>query len=227
MLSRLKKIESSILSDLLCLFIIANFVGGCASFERNIGFKRFFTKKNQEQYFHEIELKDDQSLTVVAYPQNSSKGVYFAGPLLPILPVFWWPEYKFSLDDNEMLQVSCNIYYSPGRNYLDKRKDGYYNTSKKGMELIDHRRLQDQDLCIEVTIILENGEEISPVTTETVHGKGQATIFTFAVLAREISSYTLRVKKIATLEQERISLENVSYTFRRFDRKEFKFFSPM
>ncbi len=118
--------------------------------------------------------------------------------------------------------MNCGISYNPGKKYLEKRKDGFYNLTEEGVKLIKNRRLRGLDKCISLTVILSNGEIVPPDSTN----EEILVQFTFNLPLEKTKRFKYKITEIESASGEKI-LVNFEGEMKLEDKTRFRFFSPM
>lgn len=191
--------KKKIFAALLIIF----FGIGCVSIERDL----YFRDKNQSVswsssapqpgvLFHSesILLDSDGSITLHTEVVNRAEGSYFWGFIVPVVPVFFLPQFQFHLNKNENLKIHCTVSYAPDNRYLkkDPKKDWYF-LSEEGIRISEERLKKGYDTCGTMELTLSDGTEVKPIAVTTEKGNS---FFEFKYPIEKISEFTFVITEI-------------------------------
>ena len=215
---------------LISLIVGQFFITNCVSIERDIYFKNKISTDEKNigatrpgTYFRSspIEVENSYKREITMNIQNYSDGSYFWGFVIPILPVFFLPQMKFSLNSNELLKVNCVVGVNFGPEYLQKyegtmpfSRNDMYVLNKKGLELSEKVEKTNPERCTKVQIILKNGQILNPIIdtdSKKLPFGFERNSFTFPIVAATLSEFKVTVTEIT------LNNDDILKTNREFD----------
>lgn len=183
---------------LLTLFIVSGF--SCASVERDLYFRNrnesvsWFSKAPQPGISFRsepIKIDDSGSISISTEVMNRASGSYLWGFIVPIVPVFFLPQFQFHLNQTENLKIQCSIGFNPDKRYLKQDPDhDWYYLSDEGIKILQRRALKGSDNCITMEVVLSDGAVLKPLAATTNNG---FTIFEFDHAAEKLKEFTYKV----------------------------------
>lgn len=199
--------------------LLAFLLSSCVSIERDIYFKnpesselKSIGSSRPGSSFESspIKVKDQYDREVYLNITNHAEGSYLWGVVIPILPVFFLPQMKFSLDSQENLKIRCNIDVHYGPQYLKKWEKAdnrdLYILNEEGVKLAEMIAKTDKDTCSLLRIQLPNGQSVSPTKIE-FEDKSMIAIFTFAIPAASLSEFSIIINEIKLFTGENIKTD--------------------
>lgn len=193
-------------------------ISGCVSIERDIYFKEKSSEDEKTMEanrpggifrFSPLSVTDQYDRSVQVSVLNHASGSYLWGIVIPVIPVFFLPEFKFSLDKNEKLKIQCLIqpYYGP--QFLETYEH-FGNTkltrlNEKGLELAKKLDKLDLDTCTSATVHSMNGKFYQPIKIESsADPKYKSVIFTFDLPASAMTEFKVSIDEIQLNTGERL-----------------------
>ncbi len=162
--------------------------------------------KNITLISESIKLDPTGSISVHVEVLNKAQGSYFLGVLVPIIPVFFFPQFHFQLDEAENLKIRCTVNFNPDKKYLikDPNRDWYF-LSSEGVKFIEERHKNGFDTCASARVVLSDGKELKQISKRIENGN---TIFEFEFPAVKIKAFTLEVLEVQLYDGKKTSVDN-------------------
>lgn len=190
-------------------------LSSCVSIERDIYFKNKDSKDEKNisssrpgtnfVYFP-VKVTNQYDRNINVSISNYAEGSYLWGFIIPVIPVFFLPQMKFSLDKNERFKIRCQVGAHFGPQYLKKWEHAgsrdLYVLNNEGLELSEKIK-NTKDSCASVSISLPDGKNILPISTE-IDDKSMISVLTFDVPAASLSEFYISVSEIKLSTGEKI-----------------------
>lgn len=197
------------------IYILFFILSSCVSIERDIYFRNkdsndgkniSSTRPGSNFLYSPVKVTNQYDRSINISISNYAEGSYLWGFIIPVIPVFFLPQMKFSLDKNEHLKIRCQVGAHFGPPYLKKWEHAgsreLYVLNDKGLELSEKIK-NSKDSCASVSISLADGKNILPISTE-IDDKSMISILTFDVPAGSLSEFSINVSEIKISTGEKI-----------------------
>lgn len=181
-----------LLFNFLFLVFTLILVSSCVSLERNIYFQSndpnlFFSSPRHiflpgERFSSRVNINGNTDRRVWFEIENRSYGAYAWGVIVPVIPVFFWPGFRFKMSSDN-LKINCRIDYF----YDLVEMNGYKNFSDEDKALFEESK-RNPDICISATITIGQDSFLKPMKIETNH---ETTTFTYNISASEIHNFII------------------------------------